>query len=137
MLNHKNYLNGAPSNRNAHRRILAITFTNKATAEMKSRIIKQLEALTHVPESDDPRDDAEYAAKLMADFGCRRDELQHVALRALRSLLNDYGQFNVSTIDAFFPDHTAQLCPRDRPPGRLPARAGGVYGNRAGRGHDV
>ncbi len=102
VLNHKNYLNGAPSNRNAHRRILAITFTNKATAEMKSRIIKQLEALTHVPESDDPRDDAEYAAKLMADFGCRRDELQHVALRALRSLLNDYGQFNVSTIDAFF-----------------------------------
>lgn len=100
VLNHKTYLKGKAVNRYAHRRILAITFTNKATSEMKERIIKQLEALTHLPGTDGK--DADYAQALMKEFGCLREELRDVAEDSLRSLLNDYGQFNVSTIDAFF-----------------------------------
>ncbi|MDE6161287.1 MAG: UvrD-helicase domain-containing protein [Muribaculaceae bacterium] len=48
----------APRIRNRHRGILAITFTNKATDEMKARIVRELDALA-VRGSDAP-----YAAKL-------------------------------------------------------------------------
>ncbi|MDE6300651.1 MAG: UvrD-helicase domain-containing protein [Muribaculaceae bacterium] len=100
VLNDAKYLGGAKVLAAPHERILAITFTNKATAEMKSRIIKELEALTFVPE--DTRDDSDYAARLVKEYGCTREELATVASRALRKLLADYGRFNVSTIDAFF-----------------------------------
>lgn len=99
VLNHTHYLGGATLQR-PHARILAITFTNKATAEMKDRIIGKLRALTVMPEPDGR--DADYAADLTACFGCTRSQLRDVAERALRNLLNDYGSFNVSTIDAFF-----------------------------------
>ena len=62
-------------NENAYRHILAVTFTNKATAEMKSRILKRLHELAET----DPR-----------------------AERILVSILHDYGAFSVSTIDKFF-----------------------------------
>lgn len=83
-----------------HSHILAITFTNKATAEMKSRIIRELDALGHLPEPG--ARDAQYAASLMKDLGCSRDDLARTARTALQALLNDYGSFNVSTIDSFF-----------------------------------
>ncbi len=83
-----------------HTHILAITFTNKAMAEMKGRIIKELDALAHVPATDS--DDAPYAAGLMDEFGCSREALADTARTSLQNLLNDYGSFNVSTIDSFF-----------------------------------
>lgn len=79
-----------------HRHILAITFTNKATAEMKSRIIAELTAL-----ASDAATPA-YAPDLMACFGCTRGQLREASGAALRSLLFDYHHFNVSTIDSFF-----------------------------------
>ena len=83
-----------------HRSIIAMTFTNKATEEMKSRIISELAAL-----ADDHADgsaDSPYVAALSAEFGCRREQLRQAASQALRSLLFDYHHFNISTIDSFF-----------------------------------
>jgi ATP-dependent exoDNAse (exonuclease V) beta subunit len=93
----------APDNKrqsNRHRGILAITFTNKATEEMKTRIINEIDALRHMPGKDGK--DSPYAAILLGEFGCTRQELADAADLALAQLLNDYQHFNVSTIDSFF-----------------------------------
>ncbi len=91
---------GAAPRTAAHRHILAITFTNKATEEMKSRIIEELASLAS--EHADGSEDCDFVKDLLPEFGCTRDELRAVAARALRSLLFDYHHFNVSTIDSFF-----------------------------------
>lgn len=82
--------------RSRHRGILAITFTNKATDEMKARIVRELNTLA------DPAAKAAYAVDLQYLFGCTRTELAREAAAALRDILNDYRHFNVSTIDSFF-----------------------------------
>jgi len=81
-----------------HRHILAITFTNAATEEMKSRIVRQLSLLCE-PDADSR---TPYAAMLRRDLRCSSDALRQVAQAALHDLLFDYDAFNVSTIDAFF-----------------------------------
>lgn len=91
---------GLRADRRPHSHILAITFTNKATAEMKARIIRELDALSRMPGADGK--DAAYAADLVGEYGCTRRQLADAAGTALRGLLNDYGSFNVSTIDSFF-----------------------------------
>lgn len=88
------------SGRNHHRAILAITFTNKATDEMKRRIIHELAVLA----GREPgwNDDSPYLNDLTALFNCSPRQLTKAASKALDELLYDFGFFNVSTIDAFF-----------------------------------
>ena len=60
----------------AYRKILAVTFTNKATEEMKRRVIEYL--FTEATKGD------------------------HSADMLLKNILHDYSSFNISTIDKFF-----------------------------------
>lgn len=84
----------------AHHAILAITFTNKATDEMKRRIIKELAILAEVPAVGDEK--SPYLNDLITLFGCTREQLKTTAYEVLTQLLFDFTFFNVSTIDSFF-----------------------------------
>lgn len=81
--------------RHEYRHILAVTFTNKATEEMKSRILKELHTLSSTPEK------SPYFAEMR---GLYPDvaSLQEAASTLLFNILHDYGAFAVSTIDKFF-----------------------------------
>lgn len=83
-----------------HRAILAITFTNKATDEMKRRIVRELAILSGSAATEG--ETSPYAAMLVGEFGCTPEALATAARKALVELLNDFTFFNVSTIDAFF-----------------------------------
>ncbi len=89
-----------PNPVNAHRSILAITFTNKATDEMKRRIIHELAVLAGAEPGWE--EESPYAADLMKEYGCTAHELRKSSRLALQRLLFDFNFFNVSTIDAFF-----------------------------------
>ncbi|MDE6484861.1 MAG: UvrD-helicase domain-containing protein [Duncaniella sp.] len=83
-----------------HRHILAITFTNKATEEMKGRIIHELAVLAgREPGWTAPSPYLDYLREL---FGCSAGQLMEAAASALDDILHDFNSFNVSTIDAFF-----------------------------------
>lgn len=81
--------------RYAYRHILAVTFTNKATEEMKSRILKELDILARTPES------SPYFSEFLPLFENAR-ALSNRAENILFDILHDYSAFSISTIDKFF-----------------------------------
>lgn len=81
----------------AYRRILAVTFTNKATAEMKSRILEQLYGIGYgLHESDG------YLSVLTQLTGRDETAIRNAARTALHNILHDYSRFRIETIDSFF-----------------------------------
>lgn len=84
------------NDRYAYRHILAVTFTNKATDEMKNRILKELHILgTKTSDSDYFND---FVPSIFPD----EDTLRERAWSILVDILHDYSAFSVSTIDKFF-----------------------------------
>jgi len=80
-----------------YRSILAVTFTNKATEEMKMRILSQLYGIwKQLPDSDN------YLAKVQESTGLSPDIIRQRAGEALHLLLHNYNSFRVQTIDTFF-----------------------------------
>ena len=91
------YMKLVIANPEAYRSILAVTFTNKATEEMKLRIISQLYGLSKLlPESET------YLKVIQDSLGMDREQIAKRAHEALYNLLHHYSYFRVETIDSFF-----------------------------------
>ncbi len=89
------YLANLFRSRYNYRKILAVTFTNKATAEMKSRILDHLHKLAAGDKSD-------YLQGLTRSTGKSEEWIRNEAMEILNAILHDYSRFSVSTIDSFF-----------------------------------
>lgn len=79
-----------------YRAILAVTFTNKATEEMKSRIVSKFYQLITEPQKSD------YMADLKGNLQLSEQEIIKRAKAILRKILHDYSRFTILTIDKFF-----------------------------------
>lgn len=95
----KEYLILAFKNPGNYKHILAITFTNKATEEMKTRVIDYLVKLSEGGEQ-------QLAKEIISEMKQRgyannNFDIRGTASQVLSSILHDYSSFNISTIDSF------------------------------------
>lgn len=80
-----------------YRHILAVTFTNKATEEMKMRILSQLYGIwKRLPDSEP------YITCVTQELDVTKEFASQRAAVALSNLIHHYNYFRVETIDAFF-----------------------------------
>ena len=97
-----------------YRTILAVTFTNKATAEMKHRILSQLYGLAHPPTNGAKDESADYLREIQSDPVIRHmqlgeDEIRRRAGLSLQYMMHDYSRFRIETIDSFFQSVVREL----------------------------
>lgn len=94
------YVRHVVQNPALYRRILAVTFTNKATEEMKGRILSDLHDLAE-GKNKYGREPA-FLQPLTADLFLSPQTVRQRAQEALSKILHDYSRFSVLTIDKFF-----------------------------------
>ena len=92
-----------------YQHILAVTFTNKATAEMKLRILSQLYGVGHGLE-----DSNDYLAAIKEDSRIAHqhwsdEQIRQRASKALSLMMHDYSRFRIETIDSFFQSIVREL----------------------------
>ena len=92
----KEYVNLLIRRPNEFRNILAITFTNKATDEMKGRIIEALSLLA------DEKFEGLAVQLAKENPQLKPTDIPKNAQIALQNILHSYSEFSVSTIDSFF-----------------------------------
>ncbi|MGV8018462.1 MAG: UvrD-helicase domain-containing protein [Ignavibacteria bacterium] len=95
----KEYLAIVLANPAAYKSTLAITFTNKATEEMKSRVVDYLIALSRGNEK-------QLAAELTDELNKKgrklsENDIAGLSAEVLKNILHDYSNFHISTIDSF------------------------------------
>lgn len=84
-------------------RILAVTFTNKATAEMKTRIITNLYGIAK--NLSDSQNDIKDLIRELTPIDKKYSSANYIILQAQKALsmmLHNYSHFHIETIDSFF-----------------------------------
>lgn len=93
----KEYIKYLIADPKAYRSILAVTFTNKATQEMKQRILGHLYGIANqLPDSED------YLCQVCEELHMDDKVVATNAKEAVGNILHDYSYFRVETIDTFF-----------------------------------
>ena len=96
----RNYLLKILSNPNKNRfkQILAVTFTNKAVAEMKNRILESLHGFS---QTNIPSEHKSMFAEISKELFISAESLQQKSKEILHFILHNYTAFSVQTIDKF------------------------------------
>jgi ATP-dependent exoDNAse (exonuclease V) beta subunit len=85
-------------NESYYQHLLAITFTNKAVAEMKKRILENLVSFTSPEVANNP---PEMLVQIAETLELSFEEIRLQSIRIVKHLLHHYASFSVETIDSF------------------------------------
>ncbi|MEO6883418.1 MAG: UvrD-helicase domain-containing protein [Bacteroidia bacterium] len=85
----------------SYRKIIAITFTNKAASEMKERVLKTLREFSLSDENKISESSKMMLQLLCEETGLKVSEINEKSTLLLKSILHNYSDFGISTIDSF------------------------------------